>query len=527
MLQTIRSAADNVLFRIMLIIIVVSFAFWGVKDNLNTVGGSDVVTFKNSDPITVDEFARAKALEISRIQRMSGKILAEEDMQQINKIVLEKLIAEKLLNFAVKEYGVNFDDKTTAQLIKQISVFHDKNGVFDIELLKASARNAGMTEEEFSEFLKNKLMQNTVVNLYASTTIIPQTLMRNIVDFMSTECVVDIASKNLDSFEKGVSLEATSEQLEDFYKEHIELFTAPEKRSISYIVINPAAVKKQVVVKPEDAKKFFDENKDEFNGRSFEKMQSDIMNLLSLRYAEEMMNEINKTLEDEVAAGSSLQEIAKKMKFPLQGIKAADALALQENKDIGVIAESVLGLQSGEVSYPLELPEGKGVVLVEILDITPKQTKDFQSISGLVLQKWKEESIRDMNMKIMQDFVDTATKDDFNSKAAALKLTLAKGNVLQRAKLSEVNDLPPAMLVDIFSLAKAPNVLSKIYTHQGKVFAVLVKSIAYNKNLADDITKTSGEHIDNRMREGLFLELMNALKDIQDVRIDEASPAFR
>jgi hypothetical protein len=525
MLQTIRNAADHILFRVVLVIIVIAFAFWGIQDNLSGVSRSDLVTFKDAESITTDEFLKAKSLEISRIQKMSGAVLSEDDIQQINKIVLEKLVTERLLNFVAKKYDLNFDDKTTAYLIKLIPAFHNKNGEFDIELLKASARNIGMNEEEFSEYLRKKLMQNLVLDLFASITVIPKALVQNIVDFMSKECSVDVVALDLKA-NSSKAPEHTDAELEAFYKEHIELFTIPEKRSISYIVISPSDVKQRVVITQEEAQQFYDENKEEFGGRSFAKARTDVENMLVGRAISESMSGIIKNLEDDVASGSSIQEIAEKFKFSIKTLRDLDVKTLAANKDIGAATDTILAMQNKELSYPLELPDDQGIALVTIDDITPQQTPDFRENYNLVLQKWQEEVIQSRNIKIMQDFIATSTIEDFKVKALTLKPSINKHYTLARAKLTEHDGLPPEMLVDIFNAPQTPYILQKVYKHHDKIFASMVTSLTYNKKLVETIVKASYSNIEHKMREGMFLEMMSAIREMQDVRVNETSPVL-
>ena len=98
MLDKIRKAADNLIFRLILLVIVVAFGIWGVKDMLGTGNNFSVVTFKNADPIKYDDFWKAKMMLIKRLQAMNNVVLSEDDIKQyrIDEEVINQLVTQRL-----------------------------------------------------------------------------------------------------------------------------------------------------------------------------------------------------------------------------------------------------------------------------------------------------------------------------------------------------------------------------------------------------------------------------------------------
>lgn len=527
MLNSIRKAADNVIFKFVLGFMVIAFIIWGIGDVLRGRNNFDLVTFKTAEAISEAEFVKAKQEEITRLQSMSGTHLSEEDIKRygINNIVLDRLVSNRLLKQFVKQYDLDFSEQTLADFIKKLPNFQDDKGRFDLRIFEAAFKHSGLSENEYSAKIKESLTQNLLLDLFVASSYIPKALVQNIADYMAEERIIDVVSISLNSTKYAQASSPTKEQLENFYKENIDLFTLAEKRKLNYVVISEETVRKSITVTQEEMQQFFEDNKEEFGeNASFAKLKKQVEAALIQRKAEALLIELAKNLEDEVAGGTSLKEIAEKFELKLVAVPACTADSLVANKVIGALVDTIFGMQDGELSYPLELPEPRTMALVEVQSITPAVVQDLPSVKEDVSKAWLANSLKSLNMKILQDFASNVSPQDFKAEANKLGLTLSSDVALKRSELASGRQWPPEMLIQIFN-AK-PGVILPLYASETQAFVTLLKKANLNSVESKRILKESGENIAGKVKQSLVQETLNHLRNKEDVKISQKDPVL-
>ena len=113
MIAKFRKGADNLLVRILLGLIALSFVGVGGAAFIKSNGGEDIVSFSHTDPISYEKFYTTRAKEIEHIQIQNGINLTEETIAHldVNKSVLRKLINEAMISYLAKYYEFDISEK--------------------------------------------------------------------------------------------------------------------------------------------------------------------------------------------------------------------------------------------------------------------------------------------------------------------------------------------------------------------------------------------------------------------------------
>lgn len=514
MLNDIRKTADNIVFRMILGIIVLAFCIWGVKDMLGSGRNFTLVSFKNAASIKNDEFLMAQYKEVMQIQKANNITLSEEQIREygVNNMVLNHLITQRLIGVLVKNYDIDFSRKTLSSMIRHMPGFQDKDGKFDISIFESYLASSGMNQEEYLNDVKKKLSQSVLLKEFVESYYVPKVVTNNIIDFLSEERVVDIAYIDLSSEKYATLSDPKDGEIEDFYKANSESFAVPEKRSISYVTIDIDKVKHLAKVTDAEVKIFFDENKDEVKNITKAK------EILLAKKSEELMLELVKNLEDEIAGGSSIDEIAHKFDLKLMKILDVTMLDLLEKSDIGFLAQNIFAMEDGEVSYPLELEGATRLAIVSVDKIMQQFVPPLSDIKNDVVNAWKKDQYRILNLKIMEKFIENARLEDFKSIAAEMNLSF-NGNVnIKRTEIEGNNSFSPEMLTGIFK-SKKNNIIG-LYQDDVKCYAVLIKSVNHNAVTKRAIEKDSMGRIAEKLKEGVIEELLLYIKQIENPEVD-------
>jgi len=122
MLSSLRKFSETVIAKIFILLIALSFVFWGINDFFRS-SYSNAVAEINGEEISFNLFLN----EFNKIVRNNN---IESEKIAINKnihiIAVSKIISEKLLKIHAKKLGIFIDDTTIAIEIKNSQVFKDK-----------------------------------------------------------------------------------------------------------------------------------------------------------------------------------------------------------------------------------------------------------------------------------------------------------------------------------------------------------------------------------------------------------------
>ncbi len=508
MLNQIRKTADNIIFRVILGIIVIAFCVWGIKDITGNSKNFTLVSFKNAEPIKNDEFLIEQAKEVMQIQKANNTVLSEDQIREygISNMILSNMITQRLMDILIEEYDMNFSINTLSSIIRNIDGFKNNDGKFDIEFFKSYLASSGMTEDEYLGDVKKKLAKNILFREFSHSYYVPKIITNNIIDFLSEERVIDVAYIDLNSTKYVTLQDPKEEEIEEFYKSNNPLFAVPEKRSFSYVIIGIDKVKHLAKVSEDEAKAFLHENKDEI------KNVAQAKEILILKKSQDLMSELVKNLEDEISAGSSIDELSTKFDLNKQQIQeiSASELMNRSQDNIGSLSSNIFSMEDSEISYPLELEGQNKIAIIAIEKIIPESIPDLKNIKSDVINELKNNQYRSMNLKIMEDFVSKTHSENFKSTSIEYNISF-KGDI--KIKRTEIDDNAPFtedMLQGIFK-AKKGDVLG-IYQDENNCYAVMVKSVHKNANTKNDITKKSLENIKNKIKEGVIEEIILHLR---------------
>ena len=132
MLDVIRNLVKSIAGKILLLIMVASFAVWGMGDLL-TSGDSGLVAKVGNQKITVNEFYTQFRKKLSEFNQSLDKPLTELEAhnQQITYLVLNEMVYGKLVQEFANNNSLFLSDKIIKKGIISIPQFQDENGKFN------------------------------------------------------------------------------------------------------------------------------------------------------------------------------------------------------------------------------------------------------------------------------------------------------------------------------------------------------------------------------------------------------------
>ena len=162
MLNIIRNLVKSIFGKLLLLVMVASFAVWGMGDLLSS-GDSNLVARVGNQKITINDFYNQFQRKLTEFNQSLDKKLTEEEAhnQQITYLVLNEMVYGKLVQEFAEKNSIYISDDLIKKTIISIPQFQDKDGkfnkiLFDSAMLSNFNNEAEFTDE-ISRFFLNKL----------------------------------------------------------------------------------------------------------------------------------------------------------------------------------------------------------------------------------------------------------------------------------------------------------------------------------------------------------------------------------
>ncbi len=348
-------------------ILVLSFAVWGIGDIFRGYGQSTVATVGKTE-ITVEEFRRIYNERLRLVSQQLGRPITQAQARALgfDQRVLGQILAETALDERVRELGLVIKDDEIAKRILADPAFRGPTGQFDRARFEQIIRNAGYTEQRFIEEQRRSVLRGMIAQTIAAGTIVPKVAIEVVDRFDNEQRAIDYVT--LGPAQAGVIPPATPEQLTKFFDERKTLFRAPEYRKAVLMSLIPEALAPRIEVSDADIKKFYDDNQSRFVTPERRQIQQIVF----------PKPEDAAAAADKIAKGATFADIAKE-----RGLKDSDI-------DIGTLAKSAVADKAiGEAAFKLKPDavsapvKGRfGTALVRVTKIEPEKVRPLAEVSA-------------------------------------------------------------------------------------------------------------------------------------------------
>lgn len=361
MLEGLRIASQNWIGRtimaIVMGVIVVSFAIWGVGDVFRGMTAQRLARV-GSGEITVEAYRNAYQMELRRIQQKLRRAVTNQEARQagLDQQVLERLVLETALDQKARALGLASSDQTTQQLLAQEKVFQGVDGKFDPERFKQIARDAGFSERGFVTEEKAAYIRRMLSDVVIAGVEPPALMIEAIHRFRNETRAVDyfiIPTSAISS-----TPQPSDEELKKYYDEREQVFKAKEYRKLTILTVSPSSIGKPNEVSADEIKKLYDDVKTKRFGAPEKRDVRQIV-LKTETEAEDALAKLKKGIE--------LEALAKELNLNPKDVN----LGLVEQRDFGDpnVGAAVFAVAKPGLAEPVKT--AFGTVISQVKSITP------------------------------------------------------------------------------------------------------------------------------------------------------------
>ncbi len=225
MLEFMRKRARSIWIKVVFLIIVAVFIFWGIGGSVSG-GRPDIVANVNGHPISARDFQRAYENVKNSYREMYKERLTPELLERMNlrEQTLDQLVNIQLLRAEAERIGFTVSDDEVRQEIANIEAFQEY-GSFSQERYSRIIHYLRLTPSEFEEEQRSQLLIKKLQRFLNDATQVTDNEIRELFQFAQEKVslsFIKIASADLFN---DVTVDA--KEAEDYYNSHRETFPQP------------------------------------------------------------------------------------------------------------------------------------------------------------------------------------------------------------------------------------------------------------------------------------------------------------
>src|SRR2546423_913455 len=376
MLRGIRKASANWLGRavmaVVLGLIAISFAIWGIGDIFRGFGRSTVAKVGSTE-ISVDQFRQIYNERLQQLSRELGRPISPDQARalQLDQQLAGQLVAEAALDQRARQMRLNVSDAEIARQITNDPSFKGPNGQFDRARFDQIIRGAGFTEARFAAEQKRLTLRREIAQTISGEMTLPKTMADALNRYQNEQRAIDYVV--LDRAKAGDIAAPTPEVTAKYFEDHKAEFRAPEYRAVVVMSVAPADLAKPGDVSDADAKSYYERNPNRFGTPA-------------RRHLEQI---VFPTLEEAQAAAARLE----KSELSFETLAKERGLT-EKDIDLGVVtksgiidqavADAAFSLNEGETSAPVK--GVFGTTLVHVVKVEPENIRPFAEVAPEIKQ---------------------------------------------------------------------------------------------------------------------------------------------
>lgn len=371
MLQAIRERAQGIVAWVMLIMIGVPFALWGIQNYFDSSKEQPVATVGKRDIFERD----VNRVHEQNLANLVG--LDEINEEQLKREALEKLVREEMLTQLAEQKKLVVSDDDVREFIQTLPYFQTE-GKFDKEKYRIMLSSQGMTQESFIPQVRKALILEQFQRGVMDSAFVAPNETNSMVRIRNQAREVD----TLTLMPEKATTQYKNVELEDYLKTHPGDFQIPEEVSIEYVAVSLAEIAKAITVSDEELHKLYEEQKALYTTDERRRV-SHILIPVEDESPEQDKIALTKAqaIRERIAKGEDFSKLAKE--------NSGDPLSAQKGGDLGIItpgsmdakfSDVAFGLALGVVSEPVRT--SFGYHLVKALNIQAKQIQPFESVKA-------------------------------------------------------------------------------------------------------------------------------------------------
>lgn len=438
--------------QIVLAIIVLPFALWGVE-SFRAGGGNDSVATVGESPISLTEFQQSLREKQDELRPQLGSASPEMlDSPELRRAVMEEMINRRLVQLFVSESRLRVGDDALANFIAAVPALQE-NGKFSRQRYEALVAAQGMSVEMFEARVRQDLLMQQAMLAAGNAAVAGRLPADSWIAAQLEEREIREIVLRAEQFGEGSRPDADA--IKRYYEENRARFERPEQVRVEYLVLDQGKLIEGITVDDAEIKAWYQANEARY--KQPEQRQASHILIRADKNASEA---------DAKAAQAKAEQLLAQLKAnPADFAKLAkqhsqDPGSAEKGGDLGFFGrglmvrpfeEAVFSLKEGQVSEVVR--SDFGFHLIKLTGIRPERSRPLEEVRGEIAAELKRQNGAKRFAEAAEGFANTVYEQADSLKPAAEKygLTIRTSDWISRGGQAMPPFTNPKLMQTIFS----------------------------------------------------------------------------
>lgn len=436
MLDSIRERTHGWLAKVILVLITVPFALFGIDSYFNNNGGDATVATVNGDKISRPAFEQAIKDQRAELATTMGPSFDPSvlDDPKIRQSILDGLIRQQLLISSAHQVGMVVSDAQLAKFIGAIPAFQE-NGQFSQTRYDQLLRQQGMTITGFERRLRQELLMNDMRAVFTQSATMPVSVSKMFMQAFDQQREISLFKINAADFLPQVKI--TPAQIKAYYDAHQAEYRLPAQAKFQYAVLSLNEMAKQIPIEDAAIKQYYEQNLAKYS----EPEQREARHILiavaptdDAKKRADAKTKAEQIFKQVTASPSGFAELAKRLSNdPGTAAQGGDLGWFPRSAMVKPFADAVFNMKPKEISGPIATDFGYHII--QLTGIKPAQTRSLDSARAEITSELQNQQAGKRFADAAERFNNQAYEQstELKSTADALGIKLATSDWISRA----------------------------------------------------------------------------------------------
>jgi peptidyl-prolyl cis-trans isomerase D len=411
--------------QIILGLITLPFAFWGVESYVRNISVRDDVAQVAGSKITVQEFRHSLQEQQDRLrQAMGGRVdQAMLDSPEMRRAVVDNLVQKYLLATYAAKARLTISNDQLARFLSSVPALQE-NGQFSPERYEAVIASQGMSKAGFEQTVRQDLVIQQALMAVAEGVIPGQVATDRWLGAQLEEREISEAIVKPEQYLSGVKIVPAA--IQSFYDANTSKFEVPEQLRAEYLVFSREQFLEQIAVSDAEVKAWYDGHADRYR-QAEERRASHVLIPLAKDASAEAIKTAEATAAEVLAqarkAPNDFGKLAKQYsKDPGSADKGGDLGWFGRGMMVKPFEEAVFALKEDQVSDVVR--SDFGLHVIKLTGLKAEHGRPLAEVHNEIVAEIKAQGAAKKYAEIAEAFSNTVYEQPDSLAPAAEKFKL-------------------------------------------------------------------------------------------------------
>ena len=441
MLEAIRRHAKGWLAKVILALIIVTFALFGVDSYMSGDKSGGKIAEVGDLGISREELVREIQAQSDRMRETLGPEFdpVVTETTDFRRQVLNNLIERKAMLQEAQKLKFLAPDAHIASVLGQIPAFQ-QDGAFSQKRYEAVLRQNGRTPAQFENELRQSFMLEAITGPVSLAAFPSNTSLMQIARLAAQQR--EIAWTDLPAFAVASQVQVTPADVEQYYAANQAEFTEPEQIRAEYLVLDVAAVAAGIVVSDQAVADYYAANAAQF-GRPEQRSASHILiavdknaDAAARAQAKAKATGLYQTLQK--SPGRFAELARTESQDPGSAAQGGSLGSFGRGMMVKPFEDAAFSMKPNEIRGPVESDFGYHIIRLD--GIQAAQTAPLAEVRSAVVDGLRKQQVQKVFADLADNFSNLVYENAASLQAAA---SAAKLTVQQSGWMTAKNAPPP------------------------------------------------------------------------------------